>query len=73
MRELTIGILGSIIVLGILIWLVIMNDRTATVEPEDMNIVCLEGVEYWYRQSGHKGMLAVKYNTDGTVSLCEGN
>lgn len=73
MREVVWGllILGGLVAL--MLWLVRVTDDAAVITPDDMNVVCLDGVEYWYRQAGNKAMLAVKFNTDGTLSLCEGN
>lgn len=53
------------------IWLAKTLDKQASPAVDDFNVICLGGVSYWYRQVGYKGMLAPKYNLDGTVELCE--
>lgn len=71
MKELftTLGVL-LVILLGLIYWIDTL-DENAQPTTEVFNVICLDGVEYWYRQVGYKGMMAVRMNTDGTVSLCE--
>lgn len=70
MKELImLGIFG-VIVGGILFWSSEI-DRNAQPTTEEFIVVCLDGVEYWYRQSGYKGMMAVRMTTEGNVALCE--
>ena len=54
-----------------LVFFVASLDRNASPSDEKFNTICLEGVEYWYRQSGYKGMLAAKLDTAGNIVLCE--
>jgi len=71
MKESLTLFLGTIIVVVILASVKIMNGN-ATVENHDFNVVCLESVEYWYREAEYKGVLAVKYNADtGEIATCE--
>ena len=39
---------------------------------EVFNTTCLDGVEYWYRQSGYKATMAVRYDAETlTPVVCE--
>ncbi len=51
--------------------LVSVADDHATVEDTDFNVVCLEGVEYWFRKAGYGQILAVKMTPEGDVVACE--
>jgi hypothetical protein len=55
----------------ILMAILLLIDSQATPLNTKFNVICLDGVEYWYRQVGYKGMIAVKYDADGVVSVCK--
>jgi hypothetical protein len=39
---------------------------------ETFDVLCLNGVEYWYRQVGYESTLAPRFNPDGiSVTKCE--
>lgn len=45
---------------------------TACVETEDFNSVCLDGVQYWYRQTGYTALLTPRIDPKTlTFVLCE--
>jgi len=48
-------------------------DDNAVVNIGDFNVSCLDGVEYWYGQSGYKGYLAPRIDNE-TLSFvsCDG-
>ncbi len=68
MRELLVLLA---IAAAILLTITIL-DRNEKPEKAEFNVVCLDGVEYWYRQVGYKAVMAVKYNSDGTIAVCDG-
>jgi hypothetical protein len=68
-NGITLLILVSI-ALALLVLIGISDDH-ATVDEPDFNVVCLDGVEYWFRRSGYGQILAVKMTSEGTVVLCE--
>jgi hypothetical protein len=43
-----------VLILGLLFWI----DKAATVETSDFKVSCIDGVEYWYGQSGYKGYMS---------------
>jgi len=65
-------LLAAAIVAGMLTWIAISDQKAAPLEDE-FNVICLDGVEYWYRQVGYKGMMAPKFTVDGDVVACGGN
>ena len=72
MKELFLISATVLILVALILGFVSYSDKRAIVENNDFNVVCLEGVEYWYRKSGYSAILAVKYDADtGTISTCE--
>lgn len=47
----------------IAIALVMNADSNAVVEVADFNVSCIDGVEYWYGQSGYKGYIAPRIDS----------
>ena len=72
MKELFATIVAVVVLVALILGFVSYFDKRATVEDNDFNVVCLEGVEYWYRKSGYSAILAAKYDVDtGKISTCE--
>lgn len=66
--------IGSVIVLGFLVTgLTLLFDasKRRAEQKTDYAVVCLDAVSYWTKSDGYRGYLAPKYNTDGTVSICD--
>ena len=51
-----------------------LEEKYTELTAKDFDIICLNGVEYYYRRalSSNAGFMAVKFNTDSTVSTCGG-
>ena len=60
MNELVGFLSVCIIVAAVVIYTVVQTDKNTTASKEDFNVACLDGVEYWYRQNGYKGYMAVR-------------
>jgi len=72
MKELFAILAAVVIFITLIIGVLRYFDKQATVENNDFNVVCLEGVEYWYRKSGYTAILAAKYDADtGKIETCE--
>ena len=72
MKELFAILAAVVIFITLIIGVLRYFDKQATVENNDFNVVCLEGVEYWYRKSGYTAILAAKYDADtGKIATCE--
>jgi len=70
MREFVGIIVGLFAVVGLILYLIISRQSDSTPTQSDLNISCLDGVEYWYKERGYRGVFAVKYGPDGKISLC---
>ena len=72
MKELFAISAAVVIFITLVIGVISYSDKRATVEDNDFNVVCLEGVEYWYRKSGYTAILAAKYNAEtGKIETCK--
>jgi len=72
MKELFAILAAVVIFITLIIGVLRYFDKQATVENNNFNVVCLEGVEYWYRKSGYTAILAAKYDADtGKIETCE--
>jgi hypothetical protein len=71
MKELVIMLGIIVVIVGGILFLSSEIDRNAQPATEEFNVICLDGVEYWYRQIGYKGMMAVRMTTEGNVVACE--
>ena len=40
-------------------------------DTEGWEIVCVEGYQYIFRESGHRGYMASKFNQDGKPMKCD--
>jgi len=69
MNDFLLWVMVFAFIAGILM-LVSFKDRNAHPVQTDFNVVCLDGVEYWYRQSGYKSAMALRYTAEGTVITC---
>lgn len=65
------ALLALVTIAGILIISTNNVDKAAAPESEKFNVICLDGVEYWYRHVGYRGVMAVKLDTDGNVQICQ--
>lgn len=61
---------GAVILIGLLV-IVSAFDRQHTVDDTQMNVLCLDGVEYWYRKSGYNAIMSPRFNDDGKIVTCE--
>jgi hypothetical protein len=43
---------------------VVANPPSATVNVSDFNVSCIQGVEYWYGQSGYKGYMSPRIDPE---------
>jgi hypothetical protein len=60
--EYFITFVGGVLVLMVIVFA--MNaDSNAVVEVADFNVSCIDGVEYWYGQSGYKGYIAPRIDS----------
>lgn len=71
MNAQVMGILMLVALSAGIFILINITDNNATVDDDDFNVVCLDGVEYWFRRAGYGQILAVKMTPEGTVVLCE--
>jgi len=72
MKELFAISAAVVILVALILGVISYSDKRATVENNDFNVVCLEGVEYWYRKSGYTAILAAKYDADtGKIETCK--
>ena len=72
MKELFAISAAVVILVALILGVVSYSDKRATVEDNDFNVVCFEGVEYWYRRSGYSSILAAKYDADtGNIVTCK--
>lgn len=69
-----LGVLvGLVLTVVILIFLFSMKDDAYVPPSDDFNIVCLDGVEYWHRYAGYKGVMAPRFDADTKqVVTCDG-
>jgi len=49
---------SMLVLVGLIIGAVALADKAATVETSDFKVSCIDGVEYWYGQSGYKGYMS---------------
>jgi len=72
MKELFAISAAVVILVALILGVLSYFDKHATVENNDFNVVCLEGVEYWYRKSGYTAILAAKYDAEtGKIVNCK--
>jgi len=72
MKKLAIIVGGFLVVATLIGFGVNAIQKNKKAELRDLNIICLAGVEYYYRRISHGAMLAVKYNaTTKEISLCD--
>jgi hypothetical protein len=71
MKELGIMLIILGVIVGGILFLSSEIDKNAQPTTEEFNVICLDGVEYWYRQIGYKGMMSVRMTTEGNVVACE--
>ncbi len=55
---------SMLVLVGLIIGAVALADKSATVEASDFSVSCIDGVEYWYGQSGYKGYMSPRINSE---------
>jgi hypothetical protein len=51
-------------IIAIAVATLVAIDRNATVVSSDFSVSCIDGVEYWYGQSGYKGYMSPRINNE---------
>jgi hypothetical protein len=65
-------VISFIAILAIVLAALAAFDDAATVDLSDFSVSCIDGVEYWYGQSGYKGYMSPRIDS-GTLDFvrCE--
>jgi cbb3-type cytochrome oxidase subunit 1 len=55
---------GVLVFVGMVLVAALYYDANATIDNHQVNVSCIDGIEYWTRMIGYKGFMAVRVDPD---------
>lgn len=72
MKEVFVAVVIASIPLIILIYLIETSIENYTLDPTEMQVICIENVEYWFKRDGYSAVMSPRFDAEtGDIVVCD--